>query len=101
VIETARVLVSLEFAFAVPETVEFYHVHYGPTLRAFTGLSDPCQAALRRDLEERYTRRNKSADGATKIAAEYLEVKQYGRKSGARPALCPHFRIVRAGSCRG
>jgi SAM-dependent methyltransferase len=69
-----RVVASLEFPFSVPETIEFYRIHYGPTLRAFAGLSEAGQAALRRDLEDLYFRHNRSADGMTSIAAEYLEV---------------------------
>jgi ubiquinone/menaquinone biosynthesis C-methylase UbiE len=69
-----RILASLEFPFSVPETVEFYRVHYGPTLRAFAGLSQAGQAALRRDLEDLYIRHNKGANGTTSVAAEYLEV---------------------------
>lgn len=69
-----RILVSLEFPFAVPETIEFYRIHYGPTLRAFAGLSEAGQAALRRDLQDLYVRHNRNADGTTRIVAEYLEV---------------------------
>lgn len=73
-VEMERILVSLEFPFPVPETVEFYRIHYGPTLRAFAGLSQAGQAALRRDLEDLYVLRNRNDDGMTSIAAEYLEV---------------------------
>ncbi len=69
-----RILASLEFPFSVPETIEFYRTHYGPTLRAFAGLSEAGQAALRRDLEDLYVRHNKNADGRTSIAAEYLVI---------------------------
>jgi ubiquinone/menaquinone biosynthesis C-methylase UbiE len=69
-----RILISLEFPFPVPETVEFYRTHYGPTLRAFAGLSEGGQAALRRDLEDLYALHNQVDERATSIAAEYLEV---------------------------
>ncbi|HEY2620561.1 MAG TPA: methyltransferase domain-containing protein [Acetobacteraceae bacterium] len=69
-----RILASLEFPFSVPETIEFYRIHYGPTLRAFAGLSEAGQAGLRRDLEDLYVRHNENAGGTTSIAAEYLEV---------------------------
>ncbi len=67
-----RALASLEFPLSVPETIEFYRIYYGP--RAFAGLSEGGQAALRGDLEDPYVRYNKNADGTTSIAAEYLEV---------------------------
>jgi SAM-dependent methyltransferase len=73
-IEMHRILVPLEFPFSVPETIEFYRIHYGPTLRTFAGLSEAGKVALRRDLEELYVRHNKNVDGTTSIAAEYLEV---------------------------
>ncbi len=73
-IRMERILASMEFPYSVPETIEFYRIHYGPTLRAFAGLSEAGQAALRRDLEDLYVRHNKNADGTISIAAEYLEV---------------------------
>jgi len=73
-IEMERILASLEFPFSVSETVEFYRIHYGPTLRAFAGLSEAGQAALRRDLVDLYVLHNKNDDRTTRIAAEYLEV---------------------------
>lgn len=73
-IDMERILASLEYPFSVPETVEFYRIHYGPTLRAFAGLSEAGQAALRRDLEDLYDLHNKNDDRTTSIAAEYLEV---------------------------
>jgi SAM-dependent methyltransferase len=65
---------QLKFPFSVPEAVHFYRVHYGPTLKAFAGLSETAQAALRRDLEDLYAQHNNARDGTTCIAAEYLEV---------------------------
>jgi len=73
-LQMTRRLAQLKFPFSVPETVEFYRVHYGPTLKAFAGLSETAQAALRRDLENLYAQHNDARDGATSIAAEYLEV---------------------------
>jgi ubiquinone/menaquinone biosynthesis C-methylase UbiE len=71
-IEMQRILVSLEFPFSAPETVKFYRTHYGPTLRAFAGLSEAGQAALRRDLEDLYVLHNRNDERTTSIAAEYL-----------------------------
>jgi hypothetical protein len=73
-VRTTRLTAQLKFPFSVAETIEFYRLHYGPTLKAFATLSEDAQAALRRDLENLYTRHNTAADGTTIIAAEYLEV---------------------------
>jgi SAM-dependent methyltransferase len=73
-VRTTRILGKLNFPFSIAETVEFYRLHYGPTLKAFAGLPEVAQAALRRDLEDLYTRHNKATDGTTSITAEYLEV---------------------------
>jgi ubiquinone/menaquinone biosynthesis C-methylase UbiE len=73
-IRIRRMLAQLKCPFSIPETVEFYRLYYGPTLRAFTSLSEVGQAALRRDLEDLYTQHNKATDGTTTIEAEYLEV---------------------------
>jgi hypothetical protein len=73
-ITTTKILIRLELPFTVPETVEFYRLHYGPTLRAFAGLAEAARSELRRDLEELYFRYNEAVDGTTSIAAEYLEV---------------------------
>jgi SAM-dependent methyltransferase len=69
-----RMLASLEFPLSVPETVEFYRLHFGPTLKAFAGLPQTGQAALRRELEDLFIRHNKDGKGTTCVAAEYLAV---------------------------
>lgn len=73
-IQSTRLTATLVFPFSVADTIEFYRVNYGPTLRAFAALSDTGQAALRRDLESLYEQHNVATDGTTNIAAEYLEV---------------------------
>jgi len=73
-IRSTRLTATLVFPFSVADTIEFYRVNYGPTLRAFAALSDTGQAALRRDLESLYDQHNVATDGTTNIAAEYLEV---------------------------
>jgi len=73
-IRIRRHLAQLKFPFSISETVEFYRLYYGPILRAFAGLSEVGQAALRRDLEDLYAQHNKATDGTTVIEAEYLEV---------------------------
>jgi SAM-dependent methyltransferase len=73
-IRTTRIPGKMKFPFSIAETVEFYRLYYGPTLRAFAGLSEVAQAALRRDLEDLYALHNEATDGTTCITAEYLEV---------------------------
>jgi SAM-dependent methyltransferase len=73
-LKMTKMLARLNLPFAVPETVEFYRRHYGPTQRAFAGLATEAQSALRYDLEELYHRHNEAVDGTTSIAAEFLEV---------------------------
>jgi SAM-dependent methyltransferase len=68
------ILAELKLPFSISETVEFYRLYYGPTLRAFASLSEDAQAALRRDLEDLYAEHNQAIDGTTTIEAEYLEV---------------------------
>jgi SAM-dependent methyltransferase len=64
----------MAFPMTPPAAVEFFRVWYGPTQRAFAALDEAGQAALRRDLERLWTEHNFSKNGATAIAAEYLEV---------------------------
>jgi hypothetical protein len=73
-VQTTRLMAELKFPFSVADTIEFYRLHYGPTLRAFAALSQEAQAGLRQDLESLYMRQNAATDGTTIIAAEYLEV---------------------------
>lgn len=73
-LEMTRMTASLKFPFSVRDAVDFYQVHYGPTLRAFAGLSEDGQADLRCDLEDLYSQHNIALDGTTHIEAEYLEV---------------------------
>jgi hypothetical protein len=55
--------------------VEFFRQYYGPTNKAFAALNTNAQAALRRDLVELQTTHNVARMiGATRVAAEYLEV---------------------------
>jgi SAM-dependent methyltransferase len=73
-IRCTRQTAALVFPFSVADTIEFYRVNYGPTLRAFAALYDDGQAALRRDLESLYEQHNVATDGTTTIVPEYLEV---------------------------
>ena len=65
---------ALAFPFPPADVVECFRQFYGPTNRAFAGLDEDAQAALRRDLEELWTSRNQSVDGGTHIDGEILRV---------------------------
>ncbi len=67
-------LISLEFPFGVPETIEFWREFYGPTHKAFAALDAKGQEALRGDLEKLWSENNLSANGTTRIESEYVEV---------------------------
>jgi ubiquinone/menaquinone biosynthesis C-methylase UbiE len=54
--------------------VEFFRLHYGPTLKAFESLEPGGREALVADLEALAERRNRSRHGAFAVSAEYLEV---------------------------
>ena len=54
--------------------MELFRVYYGPTHKAFGSLDEDKQAALRKDLEELWTKNNTATDGTTSVDAEYLEV---------------------------
>jgi 2-polyprenyl-3-methyl-5-hydroxy-6-metoxy-1,4-benzoquinol methylase len=73
-LQTTRILAAIALPFSIAETVEFYRLNYGPTLKAFASLSEVAQAALRSDLEDLYARHNQATDGTVRIAAEFLEV---------------------------
>jgi len=70
----SRRSLSMDFPMTPPDAVEFFRTWYGPTQRAFAALDEAGQAAYRRDLERLWTEHNRATDGATRIAAEYLEV---------------------------
>lgn len=56
------------------DAVECFRQYFGPTQKAFDSLDENGQAALRRDLEDLWTRHNRATDGTTEVESEYLEV---------------------------
>lgn len=62
------------FPFPPSDVVEFFRTYYGPTEKAFGALDDAGKAGLRADLEQLWSQHNKATDGATLVAAEYLEI---------------------------
>ena len=68
---------KIEFTFLMSpaEVVEHFRLFYGPTQKAFEGVSDDAKSALRRDLEQLWSEHNRVDDGTTRVESEYLEVK--------------------------
>jgi SAM-dependent methyltransferase len=54
--------------------VEFFRIHYGPTLKAFEALEPERREALAADLADLARRSDRNGRGALAIPAEYLEV---------------------------
>ena len=73
-IEMTPRIVKFAFPFSPAEVVEHFFVYYGPTNKAFASLDENKQAALRKDLEELWTKHNDRTDGTTSADCEYLEV---------------------------
>ncbi|MFC4454694.1 class I SAM-dependent methyltransferase [Deinococcus sonorensis] len=63
------------YPFGPAEVVEVYRTYYGPTNRAFAGLDEPGQAALRADLEAHWADHNQATDGSTRLESELLIVR--------------------------
>ena len=70
-------LIAFDFPFSPAEVVEYWRQYYGPTSRAFEALAADAvkQGQLRADLEKLWTENNKAEKNATRVEAEYLEVK--------------------------
>jgi SAM-dependent methyltransferase len=73
-LQMTRRMYPFKYAFSPAAVVEFYHMNYGPTNRAFAALEGAAQDALRRDLEALWARENQATDGTTRYGSEYLEV---------------------------
>jgi SAM-dependent methyltransferase len=69
-----RRMMAMEYPFGPEETVNYFRLWYGPTLRAFAGLDDDGRASLRVDLEGLWRDHNRASDGTTRVQSEYLEV---------------------------
>jgi hypothetical protein len=73
-VKTTPRIVKFAFPFSPAEVVELFRLYYGPTHKAFGSLDEDRQAALRKDLEDLWTKNNTATDGTTSVEAEYLEV---------------------------
>ena len=67
-----RFAYPVAYPFGPDEVVEFFRAYYGPTNRAFAGLDEVGQAALRADLQAHWERHNQATDGSTRLESELL-----------------------------
>jgi hypothetical protein len=67
-------LLTFEFPAGVAETIDYWCRFYGPLNKACGLLDGPKKLALRCALEKLWAENNRSADGGTRVEAEYLEV---------------------------
>jgi SAM-dependent methyltransferase len=73
-LQLTRRMYPFKYPFPPSEVVEFFRTYYGPTQRAFAALDADRQVALRRDLEQLWSKHNQATDGTTFVESEYLEV---------------------------
>lgn len=73
-LQLTRRTCRLKYPFPPAEVVEFFRTYFGPTQRAFEALDAGGQAALRSDLEQLWSERNRATDDTTDVEGEYLEV---------------------------
>jgi SAM-dependent methyltransferase len=69
-----RRIYHFDYPFPPDAVVDFFRVNYGPMSRAFASLEVNGQEELQSELVSLWAAHNKSADGTTKVEAEYLEV---------------------------
>ncbi len=73
-LQLTRRMYPFKYPFPPSEVVEFFRTYYGPTQRTFAALDTDRQVALRRDLEQLWSKHNQATDGTTFVESEYLEV---------------------------
>ena len=69
-----RIYPSLGYPSSVPEFVEFWRQHLGPTNLLLAALDGERQTAFLREFEQLFAAYNRATDGTTLLEAEYLEV---------------------------
>jgi ubiquinone/menaquinone biosynthesis C-methylase UbiE len=74
-LQITRRIVEITYPFGPTEVVEHFRKFFGPTVKAFESLDAEGQAALRNDLEQLWTERNRADGNTTKVDGEYLQVK--------------------------
>jgi hypothetical protein len=75
--EVKRQRFWFDFPFGPKETVEFYRQYFGPTQVSFSRLDEAGQELLRSQMEALWNEHNTAGDGATRVEAEYLDVRAF------------------------
>jgi ubiquinone/menaquinone biosynthesis C-methylase UbiE len=73
-LKIARYMYPFEYPFAPAKVVDFFFQYYGPANRAYASLEPAGRKALHGELTALWTRHNTASNGATRVAAEYIEV---------------------------
>lgn len=73
-LKMTRRKIDAKYPFSPAGVVEYFRSYFGPTHMSFAALGETEREALRRDLEELWTRHNQATDGTTGVGLEYLEV---------------------------
>ncbi len=73
-VHVKRFAYPFAYPFGPADVVAFYQSAYGPTNRAFAGLDEAGQEALRAELEAHWAQHNQAADGTTRLDSELLIV---------------------------
>jgi hypothetical protein len=55
-------------------TAELFRATYGPTVRTFEAIDEDRRAQFARELEDHWSRNDRTRGAATEVEAEYLEV---------------------------
>lgn len=72
-----RHLYPFAYPFGPAKVAEFFAEYYGPTNRGYASLDEAARQALHEDLTALWTRNNLSADGTTRVEAEYITVEAW------------------------
>jgi SAM-dependent methyltransferase len=73
-LQVKRRMIAFRLPMTPAQTVDYFRLWYGPTLRAFAALDEPGQAALESDLTRLWSENNQATNGSTHVESEYLEV---------------------------
>lgn len=73
-LQTSRQTIRFIYPFGPEQSVDYFRLYYGPAQKAFGALDETAQNALRRDMEQHWTKYNEATDGTTDVPSEYLKV---------------------------
>ena len=73
-LETSRQMIRFIYPFRPEQAVDYFRLYYGPAQKAFNALNETGRSALKRDMEQHWSKYNEAADGTTDVPSEYLKV---------------------------